>query len=695
MNEKLQLSSLEEKRIKKQLTYILTDKNFHLLRNASTVSPFMALLPVWIFYNTVDRTLLFGWLAAMTIVHLGCIALVFYYKHRHPSVDEIGRWKNVARIAVIVSTATWGSMGVLLVPDTAVGQNLVLFFLILLSSSVALGTSVDYLTSSFGIFTSLSPYIFWQFWQGIVNGSSMHMHEGMILLVYMVALNIFSYVSYQLMKKSVELSFTNIALANKLASTNSQLKDLNSELEDRVALRTKELNSALTTVTYQATHDIITSLPNQNWLLQYVPSLIEKAQQENFAFAICCLSINNMENITDHYGYTANDTIIKEVGERLLEVFENDNEPTDYKISIARRDVFVILIEKIGVKQITKIIEPIFAAFKNPFEILHNNILEQEQLFVSIGVSIYPKDGDSTDDLLIKADSTMFYIKKQHEHNYEYQFEFYNKEIAENVQYKVQLRKSMQIAMDNDEFYLFYQPLVDIKTGLVTSTEALIRWTHPTEGQVPPSKFIKVAEDYNLIIPLGEWVLRKACMQNYYWFKLGFSNIVSVNLSAKQLARGDIVKTVTQILKETGLRPELLDLELTETEAFKDNVVSVINNLRNLGVSLTIDDYGQGFSNLSNLKKFSFNKIKIDMEFIKGLPQDVNSQIIVTSSIKMAKALGIKVVAEGVERQEQFDFLAKQGCDLIQGYLLYRPAIADEVTKVLLTQKHHSGDAIY
>jgi EAL domain-containing protein (putative c-di-GMP-specific phosphodiesterase class I) len=184
-------------------------------------------------------------------------------------------------------------------------------------------------------------------------------------------------------------------------------------------------------------------------------------------------------------------------------------------------------------------------------------------------------------------------------------------------------------------------------------------------------------------------------MQNYYWFKLGFSNIVSVNLSAKQLARGDIVKTVTQILKETGLRPELLDLELTETEAFKDNVVSVINNLRNLGVSLTIDDYGQGFSNLSNLKKFSFNKIKIDMEFIKGLPQDVNSQIIVTSSIKMAKALGIKVVAEGVERQEQFDFLAKQGCDLIQGYLLYRPAIADEVTKVLLTQKHHSGDAIY
>ncbi len=695
MNEKLQLSSLEEKRIKKQLTYILTDKNFQLLRNASTVSLVTALLPVWAFYNSVDRTLLFGWLAAMTLLHLSCIALVFYYKYRHPSLDEIAPWKNVARIAVLVSTVTWGSMGLLLVPDSATGQNLMLFFLIIIASSVALGTSVDFLTSSLGIFSSLTPFIIWQIYTGITQNLSMHTDSGAILILYMGFLNIVSYSSYQLMKRSIELSFTNIALANKLASTNSQLKDLNTELEDRVALRTKELNSALTTVTYQATHDIITSLPNQNWLLQYVPSLIEKAKQEDFAFAICCLSINNMENITDRYGYTANDTIIKEVGERLLEVFENDNEPTDYKISIARRDVFVILIEKIGVKQITKIIEPIFAAFKNPFEILHNKVLEQEQLFVSIGVSIYPKDGSSADDLLIKADSTMFYIKKQHEHNYEHQFEFYNKEIAENVQSKVQLRKSMQIAMDNDEFYLFYQPLVDIKTGLVTSTEALIRWTHPTEGQVPPSKFIKVAEDYNLIIPLGEWVLRKACMQNYYWYKLGLTNIVSVNLSAKQLARGDIVKTVTQILKETGLRPELLDLELTETEAFKDNVVSVINNLRNLGVSLTIDDYGQGFSNLSNLKKFSFNKIKIDMEFIRGLPQDVNSQIIVTSSIKMAKALGIKVVAEGVEKQEQFDFLAKQGCDLIQGYLLFRPAIADDVTKVLLTQKHRSGDAIY
>ncbi|MES2218887.1 MAG: bifunctional diguanylate cyclase/phosphodiesterase [Pseudomonadota bacterium] len=691
MKETPQLSSFEQNEIRQKLTYVLTDKNFHLLKNAASVSLVTALLPVWAFYKLVDRELLFGWLAAMTIVHLACIALVIYYDYRHPSLNQIGPWKNVARTAVLISTAMWGSMGVLLVPDTAVGQNFVLFFLIIISASVALGTSVDFLTSTIGIASSLLPFIYWQMNHGILHHSNIHIFSGAVLILYLLFLNIVSYVSYQLMKKSVELSFTNIALANKLADTNSQLKDLNSELEDRVAMRTKELNSALVTVTYQATHDILTTLPNENWLLPYVTTLITKAKEGNFTFALACLSINNMENITDRYGYYANDTIIKEVGDRLVKILENAAHPTTYKITIARSDVFVILIEKLVSEEIKQIIEPVFAAFKNPFEILHNSVFEKEQLYVSIGISAYPKDGVSADDLLMKADSTMFYIKKQNEHNYEHQFEPYNKQIAENVQHNVQLRKSMQVAINTDEFYLCYQPLVDIKTGLITSTEALIRWTHPAEGPVSPAKIIKVAEDYNLIIPLGEWVLRKACAQNYLWYKLGLKNIVSVNLSAKQLERGDIVKTITQILKDTGLQPSLLDLELTETEAFKDNVVSVINNLRDLGVSLTIDDYGQGFSNLSNLKKFSFNKIKIDMEFIKNLPQDVNSQIIVTSSIKMAKALGIKVVAEGVERQEQYDFLAKQGCNLIQGFLFYKPILAEELTEILLKQQHLAG----
>jgi diguanylate cyclase (GGDEF)-like protein len=694
MKESVQLSSSEQEEIKDKLTYVLTDKNFHLLRNASSVSLITALIPVWAFYHSVDHTTLFHWLIVMTVVHIACIALVFYYEYRHPSVAEIGPWKNVARVAVLISTAAWGSMGVLLVPETASGQNFVLFFLIIISSSVALGTSVDYLTSSAGILSSLLPFIYWQF-NHVSFGSSDHLEAGTLLILYLLFLQIVSYVSYQLMKKSVELSFTNAALATKLANTNYRLKNLNVELEDRVASRTKDLYSALSTVTYQATHDAVTTLPNQNWFLEYVTNLIAKGDNGDTSFAIACLSINNMENITDRYGYYANDIIIKEVGKRLVDVLERNDHATDFKISIDRNDVFVILIERIGAKELAQIIDPVFVAFNAPFEITRNNVVEKEQLFVSIGMSFYPKDGISADDLLIKADSTMFYNKKQNEHNYEHRVENYNKEVAENAQYKVQLRKSMLIAIDNNQFYLCYQPLVDIKSGLVTSTEALIRWIHPTEGPVSPAKIIKVAEDYNLIIPLGEWVLRKACEQNFAWYKMGLTNIVSVNLSAKQLERGDIVKTITQILKETGLKPNLLDLELTETEAFKDNVVTVINELRSLGVSLTIDDYGQGFSNLSNLKKFSFNKIKIDMEFIKNLPQDVNSQIIVTSSIKMAKALGIKVVAEGVERQDQYDFLAKQGCDLIQGFLLYKPIIADEVTDVLVKQQQRSGNKIH
>jgi len=494
MSKKLQLSSLEAKKIQQQLIYILTDKNFHLLKNASTVSLVTALIPVLAFYHSVSKVVLFSWLAAMTVVHLGCIALVFYYKHCNPGVEKIGPWRKVARVGVFVSTLMWGSMGALLVPDTAVGQNLILFFIIIISSSVALGTSVDYLTSSLGIFSSLVPFICWQMYEG-VDGSSIHIYAGTILILYLIFLHIVSFISYQLIKKSVELSFQNMALASKLAKTNTQLKDLNNELEDRVVLRTKELNSALTTVTYQATHDIVTSLPNQIWLLQYVSDLILKSPNQQFA--IVYLAINNMESITDRYGYYSNDIIIKEVSERLVKELEETKLPFNYKISIARRDAFVILVEKIAYHNINQIINPIFRVFEKPVEILRNNILEKEQLFCSIGFSVYPKDAEIADQLLIKADTAMFYTKKQYENNYEHRFEPYNKEITENLQYKVQLRKNIQIAIDKDEFYLCYQPLVDIKTGLIASTEALLRWIHPISGRpVSPLEIINCISMY-------------------------------------------------------------------------------------------------------------------------------------------------------------------------------------------------------
>ncbi len=688
-----QLSNYEDNEIRKKLKYVLTDKNFHLLRNASSISIITAFIPVFAFYASVNKAALFGWLAGMTLVHLGCIAMVTYYKHCNVKENEIGPWIKAVRAGVFCSTLMWGSMGVLLVSDTVVGQNLILFFIIIISSSVALGTSVDYVSSSLGIFTGLTPFICWQMYKGIVDNSPLHFYAGIILILFLIFLHIVSFVSYQLMKKSVELSFRNIALASKLQAANTELYDLNNELEDRIALRTKELNSALTTVTYQATHDLITSLPNQIWLLQYVSELILKQSQDSFA--ILCLSINNMENITDRYGYYATDTIIKELSDRFVAELENNHELNfTSKIAISRRDVFVILIENIENNDIQNVIQPIFSIFKKPLGLLRDNVIEHEQLFCSIGYSLYPSDAFVADQLLIKADTAMFYTKKQYENNYEHRFEHYSKEMMENLQYKIQLRKNIQVAIDKNEFYLCYQPIVDIKTGLIASVEALLRWTHPVTGRpVSPFEIVRVAEEYNLIIPLGEWVLQKACAQNVHWHKLGINKIVSVNLSAKQLERNDIVQTVTQTLHDVGLPPEFLDLELTETEVFKDETVEIINNLRKLGVSLSIDDYGQGFSNLSKLKKFSFNKIKIDMEFIKHLPQDINSQIIVTSSIKMAKALGIKVVAEGVETQEQLEFLAEQGCDLVQGYLFYKPLVPEELTQILVEQEHQADKA--
>lgn len=693
MSEQLQLSSLEAKKLHKKIIYILTDRNFDLLKNASNISFVTALIPFFAFYNSINKIPLYSWLVGMILVHLGCLALVYYYKYRHPSISQIDIWRNIGRVAVVFSTFMWGSMGLLLVSDTAVGQNLILFFIIIIASSIALGTTSDYLSSSIGIFSALAPFIGWQMYQGIIKGSHIHLYAGTILILFLIFLHIVSYISYKLLKKSLELGFRNEALAAKLSKVNIQLKDLNNELEDRVVLRTKELNSAFATMTYQATHDLITYLPNLIWVLQYVSDLILKTPQK--PFAILCLSINNMESITDRYGYYSTDAIIKVLSNRFVTQLENQKQSScSYKIAISRRDVFVILVENFEYFDIKQIIQPIFVIFEKPVEIHRNNLAEYEQLFCSVGYSVYPIDAIVADQLLIKADTAMFYTKKQYENNYEHRFEHYSKEITENIQYKVQLRKNIQIAIDKNDFYLCYQPIVDIKTGLIVSTEALLRWVHPITGRaVPPIEIIKIAEEYNLIVPLGEWVLRKACMQNYHWHKLGIKKIVSVNLSAKQLEKGNIVETVTQILNETDLSPEFLDLELTETEVFKDEAIDIVNGLRQLGVSLSIDDYGQGFSNLSKLKKFSFNKIKIDMEFIRHLPNDVNSQIIVTSSIKMAKALGIKIVAEGVETQEQLEFLAKQGCDLVQGYFFYKPLTNEEMTEIFMRQKHHSSKA--
>ncbi len=617
MSEKLQLSSFEAQQINKKIEYILTDRNFDLLKNASNISIITAFIPFLAFYNSINKIPLFGWLVGMILVHISCIALVYYYKYRNPSIQQIDNWKNLGRIATICSTLMWGSMGVLLVSDTEVGQNLILFFIIIISSSIALGTSSNYLSSSIGIFSALLPFICWQMYQGILNGSRVHLYAATILILFVIFLHVVSFISYKLLKKSLELSFRNEALASKLSKVNIELKDLNNELEDRVASRTKELNSALATMTYQATHDLVTYLPNQIWLLQYISEMIINTPQKEFA--ILCLSINNMESITDRYGYYSSDTIIKELSDRFVNQLENQKlANSSYKIAISRHDVFVILVENFAHFDVKQIIEPIFSIFEKAVEIHRNNLVEYEHLYCSVGYSVYPIDAVVADQLLIKADTAMFYTKKQFENNYEHRFEHYSKEITENIQYKVQLRKNIQIAIDKNDFYLCYQPIVDIRTGLIVSTEALLRWNHPVTGRpVPPFEIVKIAEEYNLIVPLGEWVLKKACMQNYQWQKLGIRKVVSVNLSAKQLESGNIVKTVIKILQETGLSPEFLDLELTETEVFKDEAVDIVNDLRELGVSLSIDDYGQGFSNLSKLQKFSFNKIKIDMEFIR------------------------------------------------------------------------------
>ncbi|WP_438432849.1 putative bifunctional diguanylate cyclase/phosphodiesterase [Gorillibacterium sp. sgz500922] len=427
-----------------------------------------------------------------------------------------------------------------------------------------------------------------------------------------------------------------------------------------------------------AYYDSVTGLPNRAFFHKKLDELLEVAQANNGRFGLLYLDLDQFKNINDTQGHHSGDNLLSQVSGRILEAIHSAS-----FISRLGGDEFTVLLSRIqGEEECIRVARSIQHALSAPFHLNDQDIY----LTTSIGISIYPESGLDSQTLVKNADTAMYKAKDSGGDGYC----LYTAELQNAIEERMILQNNLRRAMEKEEFFLVYQPQLDLTSGQVIGVEALIRWESPELGHVTPARFIPEAERSRLILPIGEWVLREACRQCKAWQEQGFPAIsIAVNLSSVQFLSDDIVETVRGALIGTGLAPRYLELEITEGILLQNTnrTMRLLRELKEIGVRISIDDFGVGYSSLSYLKHFPFDTLKIDRSFIQEMHQDPKDQLIIGSLINLAHNLAMKVVAEGVETEEQLQYLKEHDCDLVQGYLISRPIPAESLEKGLWIAK--------
>lgn len=424
-------------------------------------------------------------------------------------------------------------------------------------------------------------------------------------------------------------------------------------------------------------YDDLTGLPNRKFFRKRLINEIESHKDLNKKMGLIHLDIDRFKVVNDTLGHNLGDLLIAEVSLRLMSCAEEG----DIVARMGGDEFTFIITNRENADEIIDVAEKIMSALNKSFHI------GEAELFVtaSLGIAVYPDDGTVDETLMKHADNAMYRAKAAGGNNYKvFDPHIYSRR-REQFQLEIQLRK----AIENDELFLQYQPQVDLRTGETIGVEALVRWLHPQLGVIYPDKFIPIAEETGFIVAIGDWVLKKACTQNKVWQERGLSPIrISVNLSSQQFLKDDLVNKVAKVLEETGLRAEYLELEITESmtmDAKRSD--ATIKDLQRLGVQISIDDFGTGYSSLNYLQHFSIQRLKIDKTFIRGMTLDHQGSRIVSAIIAMAHGLGLKVIAEGVENEDQIQMLVQQKCDEVQGYYYSKPVQPEAIAHMLSANK--------
>lgn len=461
-----------------------------------------------------------------------------------------------------------------------------------------------------------------------------------------------------------------------------ELYDINNHLEDKVrqeikkrtfiyekanrkleesAMMLEEQKNAFKNLAH---FDTLTGLPNRLLFYDRLDKVIENAEKNDQKFSILFLDLDNFKEINDSFGHDVGDDLLKIVAEK----FQNRISKSDLLARLGG-DEFTLVVEGWrNIEQIASIADRLIHVLNEPIYILGYEIY----ITVSVGISIYPDDGMDIATLLKHSDSAMYSAKNEGRNLYH----FYEQIMTDKALERVTLETRMRKALENNEFIIYYQPIVNGVTSELIGLEALVRWQHPEKGLLTPDKFIHIAERTSIIIPLGEYVMNKVASQVKDWHEKGFNpSYISINLSVNQLRHKKLLSNINNILEKTNFRDDWLEFEITESYAMKnpEESIEILNQIKALGVKLSIDDFGTGYSSLSHLKKLPVDKLKIDKAFIGGLPHDLDDKILVATIVSLAENMNLKVVAEGVENEEQKKYLENIGCIYMQGYLFEKP----------------------
>ncbi|PKM33832.1 MAG: GGDEF domain-containing protein [Gammaproteobacteria bacterium HGW-Gammaproteobacteria-12] len=415
---------------------------------------------------------------------------------------------------------------------------------------------------------------------------------------------------------------------------------------------------------YLAHHDPLSNLPNRLLFTERVAHALQRSKLEELRGAVLLIDLDHFKHINESLGHNVGDLLLKGVGERLQQGL-----PSGSTLARLGGDEFGLLSENCAdAAQAAELAQRLLRSLETPFR------LDGHELYIgaSIGISLFPEDADSVEQILRNADSALFKAKSSGREGYA----FYVQELTDYARQRVELASSLRHALDNQELRVYYQPLHDLRDGRQVGMEALVRWQHPQRGLIPPGEFIPIAEDNGMIGIIDTWVLEQACQQMVRWNAEGYSlNFVAVNVSSRLFSRGELDAKVAQVLAETGLPPEQLELEVTESAIMEDPDAAqkLLLSLRALGVRLAIDDFGTGYSSLARLKRLPVDKLKLDQSFVRGLPDDPEDAAIARAVIALGQSLGLKVLAEGIEQPAQADFLRELGCNYGQGYHFGRP----------------------